>query len=264
MQPLSSMTSQVRRGIRGVLADIDDTITTHGHLTPDAYAALARLRAAGKLVVPITGRPAGWCDHIARMWPVDAVVGENGACYMRYDAVRRKLVKRFMVDDATRATQRDRLASIGDKILRAVPGAALASDQHYRESDLAIDFCEDVPALPRADVDRIVAMMQAEGMTAKVSSIHVNGWFGQYDKLTMTRALFAESFGLDLGAERSHYAFVGDSPNDAPMFAYFPNGVGVANVAPFLDRIATPPAYVTQREAGAGFVELADFLLAQG
>jgi len=261
MQPLSSMPLPVRREIRGVLADIDDTITTHGRLTADAYAALARLRAAGKLVVPITGRPAGWCDHIARMWPVDAVVGENGACYMRYDAAKRKLVKRFMVDDATRVAQREKLARIGNEILRAVPGAALASDQHYRESDLAVDFCEDVAPLPRAEVDRIVAMMQAEGMTAKVSSIHVNGWFGQYDKLTMTRTLFAEAFAIDLDAERGHYVFAGDSPNDAPMFAYFPNAVGVANVAPFLDRIATPPAYVTQSEAGAGFVELANFLL---
>jgi 3-deoxy-D-manno-octulosonate 8-phosphate phosphatase KdsC-like HAD superfamily phosphatase len=98
-------------------------------------------------------------------------------------------------------------------------------------------------------------------MTAKVSSIHVNGWFGRYDKLGMTRTLFSEVFATDLDAERERYVFVGDSPNDAPMFAYFPNAVGVANVAPFLDRIATPPAYVTTREAGEGFVELANFLL---
>jgi HAD superfamily hydrolase (TIGR01484 family) len=261
MKPLAAMPDAVRRGIRGVLADIDDTITTHGRLLPEAYAALARLKAAGKRVVPITGRPAGWCDHIARMWPVDAVVGENGACCMRYDERAHKLVKRYMVDDETRAEQRRRLHAIGQKILAAVPGAALASDQHYRESDLAIDFCEDVAPLPRAAVDLIVSLMQEDGMTAKVSSIHVNGWFGTYDKLTMTRMLFDEALGEDLDVERAHYVFAGDSPNDAPMFAYFPNAVGVANVAPFLDRIATPPAYVTTREAGAGFVELADFLL---
>ena len=244
-----------------MLTDIDDTITTHGQLTPDAYAALARLRAAGLLVIPITGRPAGWCDHIARMWPVDAVVGENGAFYMRYDSARRKLDRHFVANDAERAANRAQLAAIGGAILRAVPGAALASDQHYREGDLAIDFCEDVAPLPRADVDRIVAMMEAEGMTAKVSSIHVNGWFGRYDKLAMTRTLLAQVFALDLDAERDRFVFVGDSPNDAPMFAFFPNAVGVANVRAFLDRIATPPAYVTTAEAGAGFVELADFLL---
>src|SRR4029450_1032509 len=124
MQPLATMPAAARRAARGVLADLDDTITTHGVLTPDAYAALARLRAAGLLVIPITGRPAGWCDHIARMWPVDAVVGENGAFYMRYDAPRRKLVKRFVADARERAANRARLDAIGAKILRAVPGAA--------------------------------------------------------------------------------------------------------------------------------------------
>jgi len=261
MQPLATMPAAVRQGVRGVFADIDDTITSHGTLTPDAYAALARLRSAGKLVIPITGRPAGWCDHIARMWPVDAVVGENGAFFMRYDAKRRKLERRFIVADAERQAQRARLAAIAEAILAAVPGTALAADQHYRECDLAIDFCEDVPPLPRGEVDRIVALMQAQGMTAKVSSIHVNGWFGSYDKLGMTRTLLREVFAVDLDREREHYVFAGDSPNDAPMFAYFPNAVGVANVLPFLDRIATPPRWITTREAGAGFVELADFLL---
>jgi len=262
LRSLAEMPRATRIGIRGVLADIDDTLSTHGRLTADAYAAMEKLRAAGKLVIPITGRPAGWCDHIARMWPVDAIVGENGAFYMRHDDAARKLVRRFAAGADERAAIRNRLGAIGEAILREVPGAALASDQHYRETDLAIDFCEDVPSLPRADVDRIVALMEAEGMTAKVSSIHVNGWFGSYDKLTMTRTLLAEVFAMDLNAERDRLVFVGDSPNDAPMFAFFPNAVGVANVRPFLDRIAIPPAYITQCCAGAGFVELADALLA--
>ncbi len=196
------------------------------------------------------------------MWPVDAVVGENGAFYMRHDDRARRLGKRFVADDATRHANRARLAAVGERILAAVPGCALASDQLYREADLAIDFCEDVPPLPRAAVDRIVALMEAEGMTAKVSSIHVNGWFGAYDKLAMTRTLMAEAFGIDLDAERERFVFAGDSPNDAPMFAFFPNAVGVANVRAYADRIATLPAYVTRAEAGAGFAEIAEFLLA--
>jgi hypothetical protein len=262
MRPLATMPDAIRRAIRFILTDIDDTLTTHGRLTAAAYAAMERLRAAGRLVIPITGRPAGWCDHIARMWPVDAVVGENGALYMRFDTAHRRLVRRFVDDEATRRAHRERLAGIAQRILAAVPGCALASDQLYRETDLAIDFCEDVPALPRAAVDRIVALMQAEGMTAKASSIHVNGWFGRYDKLAMTRVLLAEAFGTDIDAERERFAFAGDSPNDAPMFAHFPNAVGVANVRVFADRIATLPTYVTLAEAGAGFAELADFLLA--
>jgi HAD superfamily hydrolase (TIGR01484 family) len=261
MQPLAAMPPAVRAAVRGVCTDIDDTLTTCGRLTVAAYAALERLRAAGKRVIPITGRPAGWCDHIARMWPVDAVVGENGAFYMRYDAASRRLVKRFLDDDATRRANRARLAAIAERILAAVPGCALASDQLYREADLAIDFCEDVPPLPRDAVDRIVALMQGEGMTAKVSSIHVNGWFGNYDKLGMTRTLLAEAFAADLDAERERWVFAGDSPNDAPLFAYFPNSVGVANVRAFVDRIATLPAYVTVGAGGAGFAEIAQALL---
>ena len=261
MKALSALTDAAARNVICVLTDIDDTLTTEGRLPAAAYTALERLHEAGLKVVPITGRPAGWCDHIARLWPVDAVVGENGALWMRYDRKSRTLRKHFTADEATRRANRARLAAIGEKILVAVPGAALASDQLYREADLAIDFREDVPELPRAAVERIVALMEAEGMTAKVSSIHVNGWFGAWDKLTMTRRLFADAFGIDLDAERERFAFVGDSPNDAAMFAFFPNSIGVANIRAFADRIPTLPAYVTVREGGAGFAELADLLL---
>jgi len=261
MRPLTSLPEAARVRVRGVLADIDDTLTTAGALTAEAYGALARLHDAGLIVVPITGRPAGWCDHIARMWPVSGVVGENGALWMRHDPVSRRLVRHFVATDAERAANRARLAGVGAQILAAVPGTALASDQQYREADLAIDYCEDVAPLPRADVDRIVALMEAEGMTVKVSSIHVNGWFGSYDKLGMTQRFLAEALAIDLAAERDRFVFVGDSANDAPMFAYFPLSVGVANVRAFLDRIATPPAFVTRGASGAGFVELADLLL---
>jgi HAD superfamily hydrolase (TIGR01484 family) len=260
MKPLADWTPS--GPIRGVFCDIDDTLTTDGRLTAGAYAALERLHDAGLRVVPITGRPAGWCDHIARMWPVDAVVGENGAFYFRYDRAGRRLEKRFRDDAATRERNRARLAAVGDEILAAVPGAALASDQRYREADLAIDYCEDVPRLGETAIDCILAIMRAAGMTAKVSSIHVNGWFGEYDKLGMTRTLMRERFAVDLDAERAGYAFVGDSPNDAPLFAYFPHSIGVANVRQFGGRVEAWPAYVTRQPAGAGFAEVADRLTA--
>jgi HAD superfamily hydrolase (TIGR01484 family) len=264
MQPLSALTVAARRAIRGVFTDIDDTLTTRGQITPEAYAAMARLRSAGLIMVPITGRPAGWCDHIARMWPVDAVVGENGGLYMAYDRRAQKLKKRYVAGDQDRRAARERLAAIAAKILGEVPGSALASDQAYRESDLAIDYCEDVAPLPQAGVDRIVALMREAGLTARVSSVHVNGWFGDYDKLSMTRRMMTEQFGVDLDAAREQYVFVGDSPNDASMFDFFPCSVGVANVRRLLDWIATPPRYVTREEAGAGFAELADCLLSAG
>ena len=260
MQPLKAFPVEARRLVRGVFTDIDDTLTTGGRLTADAFAAMERLHEAGLLVVPVTGRPAGWCDHIARMWPVDAVVGENGGFYFHRD--RGRLVKRFHFAEAARAERRGRLAALVERIVAEVPGAAAASDQPYRAGDIAVDYCEDVPRLSSADVARIVALMTAAGATAKVSSIHVNGWFGSYDKLTMTRIMLDECFRIDLDAERESFVFVGDSPNDAPMFAFFPNAVGVANVRDFAGRLAQWPAYVTSRAAGAGFAELAEALLA--
>ena len=262
MRPLATMPAAARAAIEGIFTDIDDTLSTRGALTAQAYAAMERLRDAGLMVIPVTGRPAGWCDHIARMWPVTAVVGENGALYMRHDAREHKLRTRYVLGVDARRGNRERLDAIATRILREVPGSAIASDQYYRQCDLAIDYCEDVAPLPRASVERIVALMQGEGLTAKISSIHVNGWFGDYDKLTMARTLLAEEFGIDLDAARERFVFVGDSPNDAPMFGYFPHSIGVANVRAFGGRIATPPSYVTRSESGAGFAEVAEVLLA--
>jgi HAD superfamily hydrolase (TIGR01484 family) len=262
MRPLSEFPLDVRKAIRGVLCDIDDTLTTGGRLTAEAYSALERLAGVGLIVVPITGRPAGWCDHIARFWPVAAVVGENGAFYFRYDRDARRMKRAYADDDATRARARERLAGLASEIVAAVPGCAIAADQRWRETDLAIDYCEDVPPLGAAAVQRIVALMQAKGLTAKVSSIHVNGWFGTYDKLGMTKRLMREAFAIDLDAARERFVFAGDSPNDAPMFAHFPHAVGVANIADFAGRLAHEPRYVTRGRGGAGFRELADFLLA--
>jgi len=259
MKPLSDL--HAAGSLRGLLFDIDETLTTEGKLTAEAYAALERLQRAGKLLVPVTGRPAGWCDHIARMWPVDAVVGENGAFYFRH--ARGRLVRRFQDDDAARAGQRARLLAIGRQILAQIPGCALASDQPYRETDLAIDYCEDVPALPPEAAVRIAGLMRAAGLNAKISSIHVNGWFGDYDKLATTKRLFAEIFDCDAARLQREFAFAGDSPNDAPMFSFFDCSVGVANVARFAGQIGTPPKYVTRGAAGAGFAELAACLLGE-
>ena len=259
MKPLAELRGA--QHLRGLLFDIDDTLTTEGRLTAVAFSALERLHASERLVIAVTGRPAGWCDHIARMWPVHAVVGENCAFYFRYQ--QGKLHKRYQDGEAERAAKRSRLGAIARHILSAVPGSALSSDQPYRETDLAIDYCEDVPRLSIEEAERIAALMRAAGLNAKLSSIHVNGWFGSYDKLAMTKTLFAEHYGTDLDAANSHYAFAGDSPNDAPMFDYFAHSVGVANVARFTGHLASAPKYVTQRASGAGFAELVAHLLGE-
>ena len=252
MKPLRTLDAHA---VRFVLLDIDDTLTTHGKLTAEAYAALQALKRAGKTVIPVTGRPAGWCDHIARMWPVDAVIGENGAFYFWF--AEGKFGKRFIEDPPTRARKRALLDAVKNRILKEVPWAAVASDQPYRETDLAIDFCEDVGPFSLDEAERIARLMREAGLTAKISSIHVNGWFGDYDKLATARTLFAERFGLDLDDANRTVVFVGDSPNDAPMFSFFENSVGVANVQRFP---GLQPKFVTAGEAGAGFAELAQHL----
>lgn len=261
MKPLDAMPIATRQSVKAVLADIDDTLTTEGRLLASAYSAIERLHDSGLLVIPITGRPAGWCDHIARMWPVDGIVGENGAFYFQYDRKNKGMKKHFQASDEDRASNRKRLQDLRKIILKEVPGCAIASDQLCREADLAIDFCEDVPPLSNDDIERIVALFRKAGATAKVSSIHVNGWFGDYDKLSMTRVMLAECFDLDMDAEKDRIVFVGDSPNDAPMFRFFPLSIGVANIVDFAGRITDEPSYVTEKRAGAGFCEVAEALL---
>ncbi len=262
MKPIQEFPDRVKSQIQFVLTDIDDTLTHEGYLPAVAYMAMERLQQAGIKVIPITGRPAGWCDHIARMWPVDGLVGENGAFYFYYDHTRQKMIRRFWRNEEQRKRDRQKLTQLAQEILAEVPGSAISVDQPYREADLAIDFCEDVPALPTTEVDRIVQIFQAAGAVAKISSIHVNGWFGNYDKLTMTKSLFKEIFQLDLESNNESVLFSGDSPNDAPMFAYFCHGVGVANILHFLDDLPMPPAWITTQAGGYGFAELVDILLA--
>ena len=251
MLPLREAPADWGRGLRGVFCDIDDTLTWHGRLVPEAFQALSRLQAAGLRVVPITGRPGGWVDHIARMWPVDGVVGENGGLWFYHRDG--KLHRRFLQPADERSENQRRLAELGRHILEAVPGSALASDQPYRELDLAIDFCEDVPHLGEAGIDAIVRGFTEAGATCKVSSIHVNGWYGSFDKLEGCRRIVRELWDEDLDEVAGDYAFFGDSANDEPMFGYFPCSIGVANVADFLHRMEAHPAWITAEPGGHGF-----------
>jgi HAD superfamily hydrolase (TIGR01484 family) len=261
MKPLNQFPNEIKKTIRYVLTDIDDTLTVKGRLPSVVFKAMERLKNAKIRIIPITGRPAGWCDHMARMWPIDGLVGENGAFYFRYDEQQKKMRRRYWKTEAERKKDRQHLEKIKAKILNRIPGCRVAADQAYREADLAIDFCEDVPPLPMRDVDEIVHCFEDAGAQAKISSIHVNGWFGAYDKLAMTRRLFEEVFHENLEDVKHQVIFTGDSPNDVPMFTYFPHSVGVANVLFFKDRLSACPAWITKSEGGYGFAEMVNTLL---
>jgi HAD superfamily hydrolase (TIGR01484 family) len=261
MQPLSHAPRTLLAGVKAVLTDIDDTLTLHGRLPAEAFDALWKLRRAGIKVVPITGRPAGWCDLIARQWPVDGVVGENGAFYFRYDDTAKKMIRVYAQAPEVRRANSEKLWKIANQVLKDFPGTAIASDQAYREIDVAIDFCEDVPPLPLATAQAIAEAFHRQGAAAKVSSIHVNAWFGDHDKLTMSERFLAESFDIRLEKDLNQIAYCGDSPNDAPMYAVFPLGIGVANIRPYAKLMAHLPNYVTTGEGGHGFAEFADAVL---
>lgn len=261
MIPVSELPSSQMENIHTLFTDIDDTLTSEGRLPAEAYMALQNLHNAGLAVVPITGRPAGWCDMIARFWPVNGVVGENGAFYFSYQKEEKKMVQRFFASPQERKENRAKLEALRLKILREVAGTGIASDQLYREADLAIDICEDVPALSKTDVDRVLSLFEQAGAVAKLSSIHVNGWYGNYDKLSMARTFAAEILGYELDAQKKNIVFVGDSPNDSPMFAYFPYSCGVANIRDYENTGVAMPAYVARGHGGSGFVEIAERIL---
>jgi len=253
-RPIAQLTPETCAALQVVLTDIDGTMTdAEGRIPAASLAALERAQVSGLRTVVVTGRPAGWCDMIARTWPVDGVVGENGGLAFWRDGER--MQRAFLVGADVRAANRARLEAIRAEALRTVPGCGIASDQPYRELDLAVDFCEDVAPLDAAAIDAIVAIFERAGAHAKVSNIHVNGWFGDYDKLGMCKRMVARWFDLDLDADPDPCIFLGDSPNDEPMFAHFPHAVGVANVRRYLPRMQHPPPFVTDAPHAAGFAE---------
>lgn len=260
MNKLSALPTKNHK-IRAILTDIDDTVTSDGMLTSEAYCALEALQKAGFLVIPVTGRSAGWCDHIARMWPVDAIVGENGAFYYRYDRKQKKLHKYFCQDEEALVSNAQKLKNISKNVLENIPGVDLASDQDFRITDLAIDFAEDVEPLGLDEAQKIVDMAETEGAIAKISSIHVNCWFGDHSKLSTSLTLLKDCFNITEEQIQESVLFVGDSPNDASMFGYFDLSVGVANINAFKDTLIDKPTYITEGFAGKGFTEVANHLL---
>ena len=258
-RPWAEAAHERLRAVLGVMTDIDDTLTRDGAIEAPALGALARLHAAGVPVVAITGRPMGWSAGFARDWPLSAIVAENGAVALIPGP--RGVAVEYAQDEATRTANARRLAAAAGRIVREGPGATLARDSAGRVTDIAIDHSEFV-ALARADVARVVALMRAQGMNATVSSIHVNGWYGEHSKWSGACWMTERLFGRALEREVSRWVYVGDSTNDQPMFGRFALSVGVANLLRFARELEVWPAYLTAGERGAGFAEVADAVLA--
>jgi len=250
MQLFESFSSKDKQAIRHIMFDIDDTITTAGKVSADAYEALWALYDAGYYTIPVTGRPAGWCDSIIRMWPVKAIIGENGAFAYYYHEGQ---IRRFEHPSVASGNYRAKLDMIKNTVLEQVPGSRVAKDQFCRIYDLAIDFNEEPPHLGLEAAEQIRKICADMGAEAKISSIHVNTWFGSYDKLSMALLFFKQICSEP--EPQTCTLFLGDSANDEPMFRYFPYSCGVANIKDFIEYMEHLPTYVTHNESGAGFAE---------
>jgi hypothetical protein len=248
-------------GLDGLLTDIDDTLTTEGRLHASAYQALESLHRSGLKIVPVTGRSAGWAHMILKTWPVDAVVAESGGIYLVRDPASGRLRQVLHAPPARVALERAGVLALAGRLIDELPGFAPASDNAYRQVDVAIDWCEEVDPVPASQVAEVVARFHAAGYNARASSVHINAWSGHFDKAPMALRCLSEVWGIDGARAASRWLFVGDAPNDASMFEAFPRSVGVANIVPLLARLPVPPGWVTNASHGAGFEELAQHLL---
>ena len=256
LQPLPLLPASALRPLRGVLTDIDDTLTRDGAIEPVALRALHQLARAQLPVIAITGRPAGWSEPFAMDWPVAAIVAENGAVMLR--RVGQWLQRDFTQDAATRAANFLRLRQCAQAVRERVPRAQLARDSAGRLTDIAVDHSE-FARLDAADIDAVLAVMRTHGLMASVSSIHINGWIGDHDKWSGAR--WAVERALDLPFDAAGWIYVGDSTNDQRMFEHLPLSVAVANIRRFVPQLQVLPAYVTSSERGQGFAELVQRLL---
>ena len=256
--PLRDAPRSLLAAVHGVMTDIDDTLTRDGAIEPVALQALHALHDAGVPVVAITGRPMGWSEPFARQWPVAAIVAENGGVALR--RAGGELRVEYAQPQAERAVHARRLREVAERVLRELPHARLARDSAGRVTDIAVDHSE-FERLDAASIERVVALMRQEGMTATVSSIHVNGWFGTHTKWSGAQWMLQRLYGRRLDDELERWAYVGDSTNDQAMFERFPLSVGVANLMDFAAQLTIWPAFLTDAERGAGFAELARALL---
>ncbi len=258
---ISSIPEDFCRSLQYLFTDIDDTITTEGAMPSDTLATIWKLFRSGIKVVLVTGRPAGWCDYFARMWPVSGVIGENGAFYFKYDRSKKKMVRVYLQTENERTSGRDGLDRIRIRVLSEVPGCAVSADQPFRIADLAIDFCEDVPPLEEESINKICRIIEEEGAVYKISSIHINCWFGDYDKLSCFNKFLADAEGTSLKEMEGKILYIGDSPNDEPMFRDLKYSAAVNNILKFSDRMEYFPLFKSSKDSGEGFKEIADILL---
>ncbi|AKF06262.1 HAD family hydrolase [Sandaracinus amylolyticus] len=256
MRSIDELSAESARAIEGVVFDVDDTLTKGGIVEQEAYAALFRLRDAGLARIAVTGRPLGWMEPVALLWPIDLAVGENGAGWIWRDG---RVARRGWFD-AQRSD--DVLARVRARVREEMPDVREADDQPLRRCDLAFDVGETV-SLSRERIARLVAIIEACGARAVVSTVHAHAMPGAWDKACGTVRAVRDVLGVDEARLRERFLFVGDSGNDAAAFSFFAHTAGVANVRDHLRALPVAPRFVAREARGRGFAEIVDVLLAR-
>ncbi len=256
MRALSEADTGTFREVRFVLTDMDDTLTHNGQLAAQTYDALERLRDAGLKVIVVTAAPAGWCDQMARMWPVDGVIGENGGFYFSRNRAMPDVTRLFWHDEKERPTIRNLLAEIGRQVEQKVVFAQYADDHPFRLTSIA--FARPSNRIAAKEV--LIALRDA-GAQATMNNLWILGWLGGYDKLAMSQRVLSDHFRLDIQKRPGAVLYVGDSVNDAPMFGCFQHSVGVSTVRQYLPEMAHWPKWIASGPGGSGFVEAAEAVL---
>ena len=258
LAPFDQVRSARLAGLTGIIFDIDDTVTRDGRLEAEAFSAMHALADAGLRLIAVTGRPLGWSDVAAHLWPVDLAVGENGAGWAW--RVGHALQLGYYQGVSERAEAALLLDRIRSDVMGAMPEVHPAGDQHLRRCDLAFDVGETVH-LEVEQIERLVEIIEMAGARSTVSSVHAHAVPGAWDKAKGVTRAAHEALDVDLDADRAGWLFIGDSGNDAAAFAHFPLSVGVRNVEAHLSRSPEAPHYITRRDRGLGFAEMAAAVL---
>ena len=246
--------------IQFLFTDVDDTLTHRGRLFPETYQALWHLSEYGIKIVPVTGGPGGWAHMIIRQWPVDAIISESGAFAFYREDEQIKTMLHPSVEGRSEEI-RTKIGALQRKVAEEVPGVRVSQDQFARMYDLAFDVNETEPKLESPQIERIMDICRQFGARTQMSSIHVNAWFGEYNKIETSKLYLSRRYGLTEAHMRAHTLYCGDALNDEPMFEFFDLSCGVANVIDVQDRLNALPKYVTEGRGGLGFAELADVLI---
>lgn len=246
LAPISRLSLPVRPAL--VATDVDGTLTRAGKLDPDAISAITRLAAAGVAVVPVSGRPAGEVCGLCRYLPgVTRGLAENGLLEVIPDRAPRWL---------GRPTDKNRLRQVGAR-LDAEHGARLrlTGDDFCRLGDVAYER----EGRDEAELLRLRALAEAMGVHLVWSNVHVHLAEAVPDKGAAVLRLAAE-----LNVDPRAIVTIGDAPNDAGLFVggRFGATVGTADIAAQLQFLPEPPQYATAAREGAGFVEMAEAVLA--